>query len=97
MPMNIRRLEQLASLYDAYAARLTLYARQWQDQAGAEDAVQEVFLKLTARQFACRQERRRTGSLAFQTSPSEVLQRTAVCMASPAPRRACQCAPVKLL
>ncbi len=39
---------ELGELFEAHAARLTLYARQWLDLAPAEDAVQEVFLKLAA-------------------------------------------------
>jgi RNA polymerase sigma-70 factor (ECF subfamily) len=40
--------EQLTRLYDDYAARLTLYARQWLKGPSAEDAVQEVFLRLAS-------------------------------------------------
>jgi RNA polymerase sigma-70 factor (ECF subfamily) len=39
--------EQLGQLIDAYAAALTLYARQW--CAAPEDVVQEAFLKLSTR------------------------------------------------
>lgn len=38
----------LGQWYDAYAARLLLYARQWLDPAAAEDVVQSAFLKLAA-------------------------------------------------
>jgi len=41
--MDYRRFAQL---FDAHAARLVLYARQWLDRAAAEDVVQEVYLRL---------------------------------------------------
>jgi len=37
---------QLAAAFDAHAASLVLYARQWLDRQAAEDAVQDVFLRL---------------------------------------------------
>jgi len=37
---------QLAAWFDAHAAPLRLYARQWLDAQAAEDVVQEVFLSL---------------------------------------------------
>jgi RNA polymerase sigma-70 factor (ECF subfamily) len=40
--------EQLAAWFDALAAPLKLYARQWLDAAAAEDVVQEAFLSLMA-------------------------------------------------
>jgi RNA polymerase sigma-70 factor (ECF subfamily) len=43
--------ERLGELFDAHAAALTLYARQWCDQSGAEDVVQEAFVAL-----ACQRE-----------------------------------------
>ena len=39
---------RLALYFDAHAAQLTLYARQWLSTGAAEDVVQEVFLKLLA-------------------------------------------------
>jgi RNA polymerase sigma-70 factor (ECF subfamily) len=40
---------KLASWFEAYAAALVLYARQWVgDRARAEDVVQEVFVRLMA-------------------------------------------------
>lgn len=38
----------LGQWYDAHAARLLLYARQWLDRAAAEDAVQSAFLTLAS-------------------------------------------------
>jgi RNA polymerase sigma-70 factor (ECF subfamily) len=38
--------EHLARLFDAHAAALRLYARQWCEASDAEDAVQEAFLSL---------------------------------------------------
>jgi RNA polymerase sigma-70 factor (ECF subfamily) len=38
--------ELLARLFDAHAAALRLYARQWCEVSDAEDAVQEAFLSL---------------------------------------------------
>ena len=38
----------MATWFDAHAASLILYARQWLDRSAAEDAVQEVFLRLLA-------------------------------------------------
>lgn len=43
--------ELLGRLFDAHAAALWLYARQWCDGSDAEDAVQQAFLSL-ARQSA---------------------------------------------
>jgi RNA polymerase sigma-70 factor (ECF subfamily) len=43
--------EDLASFdrwFDAYSARLVLYARQWVDSESAEDVVQEVFIRFMA-------------------------------------------------
>jgi RNA polymerase sigma-70 factor (ECF subfamily) len=37
---------QLASGFDAHAATLVLFARQWLDRAAAEDIVQDVFVSL---------------------------------------------------
>ena len=48
---------RLARWFDAYAARLVLYARQWLDHAGAEDVVQEVFLRLAGRPIDALDER----------------------------------------
>jgi len=39
--------ELLGRLFDAHAAALRLYARQWCDGSDAEDAVQEAFLSLS--------------------------------------------------
>jgi len=39
---------KLADWYAAWGGGLVLYARQWVDPAGAEDAVQEVFVRLMA-------------------------------------------------
>lgn len=39
---------ELAGVFDAHAAALLLYARQWVDAAEAEDVVQRVFLRLVA-------------------------------------------------
>jgi RNA polymerase sigma-70 factor (ECF subfamily) len=39
---------RLALCFDAHAAQLALYARQWLSGGAAEDVVQEVFLKLLA-------------------------------------------------
>ncbi|HEX4795067.1 MAG TPA: sigma-70 family RNA polymerase sigma factor [Humisphaera sp.] len=36
----------LADLFDRHAAQLVLYARQWLDRALAEDAVQEIYVRL---------------------------------------------------
>src|SRR4051812_17219659 len=38
--------QRLSQLFDAHAAPLALYARQWLDRAGAEDVVQEAYLRL---------------------------------------------------
>jgi RNA polymerase sigma-70 factor (ECF subfamily) len=38
--------EQLGQWFDAYAAGLLLYARQWVEAPSAEDLVQEAFLRL---------------------------------------------------
>ena len=38
--------DELGRLFDAIAPALVLYARQWSDRQGAEDAVQEAFLSL---------------------------------------------------
>jgi RNA polymerase sigma-70 factor (ECF subfamily) len=38
----------LADAFDAHAPALVLYARTWLDAPGAEDVVQEVFLRLAA-------------------------------------------------
>src|SRR5438067_6411661 len=40
---------RLDALFDACAAGLVLYARQWLDRPEAEDVVQEVFVRLFAR------------------------------------------------
>jgi len=40
-------LEALIGWFEAHAAGLVLYARQWLDRAAAEDAVQEAFVRLT--------------------------------------------------
>src|SRR4051812_27414003 len=37
---------KLAVTFDAHAAGLVLYARQWLDRTGAEDVVQETFVRL---------------------------------------------------
>jgi RNA polymerase sigma-70 factor (ECF subfamily) len=39
---------KLGDWFDAYAAALVLYARQWLSAAAAEDVVQEVFVRLMA-------------------------------------------------
>jgi RNA polymerase sigma factor (sigma-70 family) len=39
---------QLAELFEAHAAGLVLYLRQWLDRPAAEDVVQEVFVRLLA-------------------------------------------------
>ncbi|KPK72025.1 MAG: hypothetical protein AMJ79_16075 [Phycisphaerae bacterium SM23_30] len=38
--------EELSGFYEAWGARLQLYARQWVGAAEAEDVVQEVFMRL---------------------------------------------------
>jgi len=38
--------DELSRWFDAHAGAMVLYARQWLDPAAAEDAVQEVFLRL---------------------------------------------------
>ena len=38
--------DRLATLFDAHAAALALYARQWLDRAAAEDVVQEAYVRL---------------------------------------------------
>jgi len=40
--------QKLATWFDAYAAQLVLYARQWLDVGLAEDAVQDVFVRMAA-------------------------------------------------
>jgi RNA polymerase sigma-70 factor (ECF subfamily) len=40
--------QQLATWFDAYAAQLVLYVRQWLDVGLAEDVVQDVFVRLAA-------------------------------------------------
>ena len=40
--------ERLGRLYDAHAAALILYARQWSDRAEAEDLVHDAFLALAS-------------------------------------------------
>ncbi len=44
--MGAIRADELGRLYDSAAPALRLYARQWGDPAGADDAVQEAFLSL---------------------------------------------------
>jgi RNA polymerase sigma-70 factor (ECF subfamily) len=39
-------LAEVSGCFDAYAATLILFARQWLDLAGAEDVVQEAFIGL---------------------------------------------------
>ncbi len=39
---------KLSALFEAHAATLALYARQWLDPPGHEDAVQEAFIRLMA-------------------------------------------------
>ena len=46
--MNDSIPAQLGGWYDAHAARLVLYARQWLDRAVAEDVVQASFLRLAS-------------------------------------------------
>jgi RNA polymerase sigma-70 factor (ECF subfamily) len=46
--MNDSIPAQLGGWYDAHAARLVLCARQWLDQAVAEDVVQASFLRLAS-------------------------------------------------
>lgn len=43
---------QLRQAFDAYSATLVLYARQWLDPGLAEDAVQDVFLRLVVQRVA---------------------------------------------
>jgi RNA polymerase sigma factor (sigma-70 family) len=38
--------ERLSALFDAHAAQLVLYARQWLDRVAGEDVVQEIFIRL---------------------------------------------------
>lgn len=38
--------DELGRLFDAHAAALVLYARQWRDGPGAEDVVQDAFIAL---------------------------------------------------
>ena len=47
--MNPLDPAMLGAWYDAYAAPLLLYARQWLDRAAAEDVVQSAFAGLVAR------------------------------------------------
>jgi RNA polymerase sigma-70 factor (ECF subfamily) len=47
--MQPARSAQLASWYDAHAAAMVLYARQWLEEASAQDVVQEVFLHVLGR------------------------------------------------
>ena len=49
--------KRLGRWFDAHAAGLVLYARQWLDPAAAEDVVQEVFLKLLAQPIEPRNEK----------------------------------------
>jgi RNA polymerase sigma factor (sigma-70 family) len=44
--------QQLGQWFDAYAARMVLYARQWVTQALAEDLVQDVFARLAGQRVA---------------------------------------------
>lgn len=37
---------RLSALFDAHAAQLVLYARQWLDRQAAEDVVQEAYVRL---------------------------------------------------
>lgn len=39
-------LAEVSGSFDAHAATLILFARQWLDRAGAEDVVQEAFISL---------------------------------------------------
>ena len=59
--------ELLARLFDAHAAALRLYARQWCEVSDAEDAVQEAFLNL-ARQSVC-PTKWQHGSIAWSATP----------------------------
>jgi RNA polymerase sigma factor (sigma-70 family) len=47
--MALSDAQRLGQWFDAHAARLVLYARQWLDRAAAEDVVQEVFLRLVSK------------------------------------------------
>jgi RNA polymerase sigma factor (sigma-70 family) len=46
--MNPSDVERLTRIVNEHAAALVLYARQWLDSAGADDAVQEAFISLLA-------------------------------------------------
>lgn len=49
--------QRLGRWFDAHAARLALYARNWLERGEAEDAVQEVFLRLVSRPVALANEK----------------------------------------
>src|ERR1700744_4232859 len=46
--MNCIDAQTLALAFDAHAAQLALYARQWASAQNAEDVVQEAFIRLAA-------------------------------------------------
>lgn len=46
--MSLPDGDAVADMFDAHAAALLLYARQWVDAAAAEDVVQRVFVRLLA-------------------------------------------------
>jgi RNA polymerase sigma-70 factor (ECF subfamily) len=46
--MTPRTDDTVAQLFEAHATALLFYARQWLDEAAAEDAVQRVFVRLIA-------------------------------------------------
>jgi RNA polymerase sigma-70 factor (ECF subfamily) len=49
--------QRLVRWFDAYAARLVLYASNWVDRAAAEDVIQEVFLKLMRKSVSLTEEK----------------------------------------
>jgi RNA polymerase sigma-70 factor (ECF subfamily) len=54
--MKETEIQRLGRWFDTHAARLVLYAANWIDRAGAEDVVQEVFLRLLQKPVDANQE-----------------------------------------
>ncbi len=48
--MTDNRTDNVGRIFDAHARALVLYARQWLDDGGARDAVQEAFVRLLRRE-----------------------------------------------
>jgi RNA polymerase sigma-70 factor (ECF subfamily) len=48
--MTDDRTDNVGRIFDAHARALVLYARQWLDEGGARDAVQEAFVRLLRRE-----------------------------------------------